>query len=181
MPATDLPKQYPFTDRPEYNDYIVAREVDLALGPFAPDPDWRTTPTDLLLLDGNGRPVQRFQVPLISGRASAAWAFTVIGINAEGGEVNPTGGSVTLTPMEVINYSGNYQTEVLHVVEVSEFDALNPFVTANNPISGSVEFNRLVRMPRFGGDQNQFVFRITALTPPAGTEKVRFLVKPLGT
>ena len=75
MPATDLPKQYPFTDRPEYNDYIVAREMDIVAFPFAPDPDWRTTPTDVLLLDGNGRPVQRFQVPLISGRASAAWAL----------------------------------------------------------------------------------------------------------
>ncbi len=181
MPATDLPKQYPFTDRPEYNDYIVAREMDIIAFPFAPDPDWRTTPTDVLLLDGNGRPVQRFQVPLISGRASAAWAFTVVGINEEGAEVDPTGGSVTITPMEVINYSGNYQTEVPHVVEVSQFSATDPFALANTPITGTVEFNRLLRMARFGGDQNQFVFRVTALTPPAGTAKVRFLVKPLGT
>ena len=181
MPATSIPAQYPFTDRPRYNDYIVARVVAVPLGAFVPDPDWRTTPSDDLLLDGQGVPVMRFQVPLISGEKGAGWAFTVVGIDNEGSEVDPTGGTITVEAMEVVSYSGNYQTKVPHVCAISELDLTNPFNVANNPVGGSVEFNRIVRLLEFGGGQNQFVFRITALTPPAGAVLVRLLVKPLGT
>ena len=160
---------------PQYNDWIVARQIDVAT--FAPDPDWRTTPLDLLIRDASGQPVLRFTVPNIPGRPSGGWALMLVGIDADGNEVSPTGGTATLTPLEVISYSADYNDFVPHIATLSPLT--NTAVLDDTAIQGSVEFNRVVRLPDVGGAQNQFVVRFDALAAPAGATEVRLLIKGL--
>ncbi len=163
---------------PKYNEYIVARTVDTSV-PFVADPDWRTTPGDLLLYDGQGEPVERFQIPNLPGRPAGGLGFMLVGIDADGNEVDPTGGTADVEPMEVISYSGDYNDFVPHVSSVCV--ATNTAALATAPIAGTVDFNRVARLPDIGGAQNQFVLRMTALTPPAGAVLVRLLIKGLRT
>jgi hypothetical protein len=158
-------------DSPRYNEWVVVRRVTVA--GFAADADWQGT-QDSNLLDGAGNPTAAFQIPNLPGRPATGFAVEAVGVDANGSPVAPAAGTITFDVLEVTRYSGNYDDRAPHISDVE--DPATPLT----PLALALPFNLVARLSSVGGAQNQFAFRISALSAPAGATEVRILIKPLG-
>lgn len=151
-------------DRPRYNEYIIARELDV--DSFAADADFIVTQ------DVQG--VRAFQVPNLPGRPGTGFALLLVAVDSGGAPVTPGTITADVEVLEVVRYSGEYNDRAPHVCEVESL------TTPLTPLAFTLPANLVARLPDVGGAQNQFLVRVSALAnaPAGGT--VRILAKPLG-